>query len=185
VPYTFTSDKNQKENFQPVEGEEVLRKIGGLSLTSWNYIGHDPKQFRHYGPVAQEFFSAFGHDAIGTIGTSTTINSGDMDGILMVAVQALEKRTTELRQEKKRLKEIVEAVKGENVELKAKLWQEKERLTETVEALKADLQPQKQHREIEQREQAAQIAELRAQLAAIAGRLKRLDRQELATGHPR
>jgi len=89
VAYTFTSDKNQKENFQPVEGEQVLRKIRRLTLTSWNYIGHDPKQFRHYGPVAQEFFGAFGHDAIGTIGTSTTINSGDMDGILMVAVQAL------------------------------------------------------------------------------------------------
>src|SRR4029077_7848424 len=38
-----------------------------------------------------EFFGAFGHDAIGTIGTSTTINSGDMDGILMVAVQALDR----------------------------------------------------------------------------------------------
>jgi hypothetical protein len=138
VPYTFTSDKNQKENFQPVEGEQVLRKIGGLTLTSWNYIGHDPKQFRHYGPVAQEFFGAFGHDAIGTIGTATTINSGDLDGILMVAVQALEKRTTELRQEKERLKEIVEAVNGENAELKAELGQEKDRLTETVKALTAE-----------------------------------------------
>lgn len=111
VAYTFTSDKNQKENFQPVEGEQVLRKISGLNLTSWNYIGHDPKQFRHYGPVAQEFFGAFGHDAIGTIGNSTTINSGDMVGILMVAVQALEKRT---RQEN-------ESLKTENAELKARL----------------------------------------------------------------
>ena len=80
VPYTFTSDKNQKENFQPVEGELVLRKISGLNLTSWNYIGHDARKFRHYGPVAQEFFGAFGHDGIGNIGTSTTINSGDMEG---------------------------------------------------------------------------------------------------------
>jgi len=151
VPFTFLSDKNQKENFQPVEGEQVLRKIGGLTLTSWNYIGHDPKQFRHYGPVAQEFFGAFGHDAIGTIGTSTTINSGDMGGILMVAVQALEKRTAELGQEKERLK-------AENARLAVELGQEKERLTETVEALKAELQ---------------------AQLAAIAGRLNRLDRQDL------
>ncbi len=110
MPYTFTSDKNQKENFRPVEGEQVLRKIGGLTLTSWNYIGHDPKQFRHYGPVAQEFFAAFGHDAIGTIGTSTTINSGDMEGILMVAVQALDKRTAELG-----------ALKAENADLKARL----------------------------------------------------------------
>jgi len=35
---------------------------------------------------------------MGMIGTETTINSGDLAGILMVAVQALEKRTAELRQ---------------------------------------------------------------------------------------
>jgi len=94
VPYTYTSDRNQKENFQPM-AETVLTKIRGLSVTSWNYIGQDAKQFRHYGPMAQDFFAAFGHDAVGTIGTSTTITSGDLDGILMIAVQALEKRTVE------------------------------------------------------------------------------------------
>jgi hypothetical protein len=66
-----------------------LRKISGLNLTSWNYIGHDQQRFRHYGPMAQEFFAAFGHDAVGTVGTPTTINSGDLDGILLTAVQAL------------------------------------------------------------------------------------------------
>jgi hypothetical protein len=97
VPYIFTSDRNKKENFRPVDGEEVLRKMGGLSLTSWNYIGHDPEQFRHYGPVAQEFFAAFGHDGVGTVGTPTTINSGDMEGILMIAVQTLSRENAELR----------------------------------------------------------------------------------------
>jgi hypothetical protein len=97
VPYTFTSDRNQKENFQPVDGEEILRKLGGMNITSWNYIGHDPQRLRHYGPVAQEFFAAFGHDAVGAIGTPTTINSGDLEGILMIAVQALEKQNAELR----------------------------------------------------------------------------------------
>jgi hypothetical protein len=28
--------------------------------------------------MAQEFFAAFGHDEVGTIGTPTTINSGDI-----------------------------------------------------------------------------------------------------------
>ena len=40
--------------------------------------------------TAQDFFAAFGHDAIGTIGTPTVITSGDLDGILMIAAQALE-----------------------------------------------------------------------------------------------
>ena len=47
--------------------------------------------------MAQDFFAAFGHDGVGQIGTETTINSGDMAGILMIAVQALEKRTAELK----------------------------------------------------------------------------------------
>jgi hypothetical protein len=116
VPYTFTSDKNQKENFQPVDGEAVLRKLGGLSLTSWNYIGHDPQQLRHYGPVAQEFFAAFGQDAVGTIGTSTTINSGDLEGILMVAVQALEKRTAENADLRARIEALEKLVKRTTIE---------------------------------------------------------------------
>ncbi len=98
VSFTSVSDRNQKENFKPVDGEEVLEKIRKIPVQSWNYIGHDPKEFRHYGPVAQDFFAAFGHDDIGTIGTSTTINSGDMQGILMIAVQALEKRLARLEQ---------------------------------------------------------------------------------------
>ena len=80
VAYTFTSDRNKKENFQPVDGEEVLRKIRQFDLTSWNYIGQDAKTLRHYGPMAQDFYGAFGHDAIGTVGTPKTINSGDMAG---------------------------------------------------------------------------------------------------------
>ncbi len=106
VAYTWPSDKNEKENFRPVDGNEVLRKIRGLDLTSWNYIGHDPQQFRHYGPVAQEFFDAFGQDDVGTIGTPTTLNSGDMAGILMIAVQALEKRTAEVEDLRAQLAEL-------------------------------------------------------------------------------
>ena len=92
------SDKTKKENFQRVDVEEVPGKIRGFELSSWNFIGHDPKEFRHYGPMAQDFFAAFGHDGVGQIGTETTINSGDLAGILMIAVQALELRTVELKQ---------------------------------------------------------------------------------------
>ena len=103
VAFTIVSDKTQKENFQPVDGEEVLGKIRGFELSSWNFIGHDPKKFRHYGPMAQDFFAAFGHDGVGQIGSETTINSGDLAGILMIAVKALEKRTAELKQKEAQL----------------------------------------------------------------------------------
>jgi trimeric autotransporter adhesin len=103
VAFTASSDKTQKENFQPVDGEEVLGKIRGLEVSSWNFIGHDPKKFRHYGPMAQDFYAAFGHDGVGEIGSETTINSGDMSGVLMIAVQALEKRTAALKQKEAQL----------------------------------------------------------------------------------
>jgi len=103
VAFTASSDKNQKENFRPVDGEEVLRKIRRFELTSWNFIGHDPNKFRHYGPMAQDFFAAFGHAGVRQSGTETTINSGDIAGILMVAVQALEKRTAEIKEKVTRI----------------------------------------------------------------------------------
>lgn len=89
VAYTFTSDKNVKENFLPVNGRDVLRKIRGFNMTSWNYIGQDATRFRHYGPMAQDFYNAFGRDAIGTFGSPTTINSGDMAGITLAAIKEL------------------------------------------------------------------------------------------------
>ena len=116
VAFTAVSDKTKKENFQPVDGEEVLGKIRGFELTSWNFIGHDPKEFRHYGPMAQDFFAAFGHDGVGQIGTETTINSGDLAGILMIAVQALEKRTAELKQKEAQI--AVLAARLEALELR-------------------------------------------------------------------
>jgi len=66
--------------------------------------------------MAQDFFAAFGHDGVGKIGTETTINSGDIAGILMIAVQALERRTAELKE-----KEVqIEALAAQVEELKAK-----------------------------------------------------------------
>jgi len=104
VAFTAVSDKTKKENFQPVDGEAVLGKIRGFELSSWNFIGHDPKEFRHYDPMAQDFFAAFGQDGVGQIGSETTINSGDLAGILMIAVQALEKRTAEKNRKRRRLR---------------------------------------------------------------------------------
>ena len=66
--------------------------------------------------MAQDFFAAFGQDGVGQIGTETTINSGDLAGILMVAVQALEKRTAELKQKEAQI--AVLAARLEALELR-------------------------------------------------------------------
>ncbi len=72
--------------------------------------------------MAQDFFAAFGHDGLGAIGTDTTITSTDIDGILMIAAQALEKRTEALRAENADLKARLEALErtmGSNALIRA------------------------------------------------------------------
>lgn len=109
------SDVNKKENFARVNGEEFLQKISKMNLTSWNYKGQDPKTFRHYGPMAQDMFAAFGKDEYGTVGTDTTINQADFDGINLIAIQALihkmDQINSDLRQEIASLKAQL-AVRG-------------------------------------------------------------------------
>jgi len=111
-PYQTVSDKNAKENFKTIDAQEVLGKIRGMNVASWNYIGQDPKQFRHYGPVAQDFFAAFGDDGVGTIGSPTTITSTDMNGVLMLAVQALGQENDAFKAENAELKARIEALEG-------------------------------------------------------------------------
>jgi hypothetical protein len=91
--WSTTSDIRLKENFAAIDGEDFLKKIARLKLVSWNYKNQDPSKFRHYGPMAQDFYAAFGKDKYGTIGNDTTINQADFDGVNMIAIQALEKRT--------------------------------------------------------------------------------------------
>ncbi len=106
--WVVMSDASLKENFLPVIGESFLEKISKLNLTTWNYKTQDVKTFRHYGPMAQDFFEAFGKDNLGTIGCDTLINQQDFLGVNLIAIQALEKRTTILQAENKELKTRLE-----------------------------------------------------------------------------
>jgi hypothetical protein len=133
------SDSTKKENFLPIDGENVLKKIANMRTVTWNYKGQDPKVFRHYGPMAQEFFSAFGRDKLGIVGNDTTIASADFDGVNFTAIKALEKRTSDLQAEnellKKRLALLeksnaeISILKSEMEELKALLLPEREKMS--------------------------------------------------------
>ncbi|RZK77899.1 MAG: hypothetical protein EOO85_07645 [Pedobacter sp.] len=115
---SITSDRRRKENFESVDGETFLAKIDTMQLSSWNYKGQDVKNFRHYGPMAQDFYSAFGKDSFGKIGNDTTISSADIDGVNMIAIQALIKRTTQLQAENKLLIERNKALANQLAEMK-------------------------------------------------------------------
>ncbi len=71
--------------------------------------------------MAQEFYSAFGYDEIGTIGCDTLLSSADFDGINLIAIQALEKRTKEQEARIKELEGIINLQKTKNSELEMRL----------------------------------------------------------------
>ena len=116
------SDVRMKENFLPVSGEAILKKIAAMPQYTWNYKGQDVKTLRHYGPMAQDFYKAFGKDELGEIGCDTLINQQDFLGISFIAIQALEKRGREREalkeQEIKVLKEMLLQMRKEIDELK-------------------------------------------------------------------
>jgi hypothetical protein len=93
--WSSISDSSRKESYQSAAAEHYLERFRALRLGSWSYIGDAPR--RHYGPMAQEWFAAFGNDGVGVIGNDTTLASADVDGILCIAIKALEARTAELR----------------------------------------------------------------------------------------
>jgi trimeric autotransporter adhesin len=110
--WTSISDRNKKENFRHIDGEELLSKIRTMPITEWNYKNSDPS-IKYIGPVAQDFHAAFhlgGPDSLG-------INTICIDGVNMAAIQALEKRTAELQAKTAEL----EAVKSEFADLKARV----------------------------------------------------------------
>jgi hypothetical protein len=100
-------DRNAKENFCMVSGREVLEKVATLPLTSWNYKSQD-KSIRHIGPMAQDFYEAFG------IGESErTIGTIDADGVSLAAIQGLnEKLEAEIRRNREKDAEILELRKA-------------------------------------------------------------------------
>jgi hypothetical protein len=113
------SDSTKKTNYVKADGDYFLSSLAKLRLGSWNYKSQDAKQYRHYGPMAQEIYHWFGHDGKGTIGCDTLLASADMDGIMMICLQALEKRTTALNsalEELKTEKEKVASIEKQNNE---------------------------------------------------------------------
>ncbi len=116
------SDVNKKENIVLVNSEDILNKIGTLPISSWNYKTQDKNNFRHYGPMAQDFYKAFGFDGIGKVGCDTLINSHDFTAITLIGVQALKNKNDLLQIEIEKLKKINDSLnsKIENLEIQNK-----------------------------------------------------------------
>jgi hypothetical protein len=135
--WSSVSDRNRKEAFAEVDGEGLLARIRRVPVTSWRYIAEEDRAVRHIGPMAQDWAAAF--PELG--GDGTTINSGDLDGVNLAAVQALDGRTRgvpEMEQELARLRVENAAVRAEAASLRGEAAEQRARL-ERLEALVATL----------------------------------------------
>ena len=94
--FSCTSSRLTKEHFAPIDADEVLGKVAGLSIQGWNY--RTERGVRHVGPTAEDFHAAFG---LGP--DSTSIGTIDAAGINMLAIHALGARTAQLKRENEAL----------------------------------------------------------------------------------
>ncbi|HEU4561617.1 MAG TPA: tail fiber domain-containing protein [Longimicrobium sp.] len=115
--WNVISDRNRKQDFLSVDGEDLLARLRIVPVTTWRYQDEQDRTVRHIGPMAQDWQRAFGFSADGT-----TINMSDFDGVNLAAIQALATRT--------------ERLQAENAELRAQNQQLEERLRR-IEALLA------------------------------------------------
>ena len=80
---TQESDRNLKTAVEPIDPQAVLEALVGLDISTWQYRS-DNSSIRHMGPMAQDFYGAFG------LGESDRwIFPIDADGVAFAAIQAM------------------------------------------------------------------------------------------------
>lgn len=85
--WTCASSRTVKKDFEPVVKEDVLARLQQMPVSTWNFEqGQDG--IRHMGPVAEDFYAAFG---LGESERSVMVQ--DMAGVSLAGVQALADRS--------------------------------------------------------------------------------------------
>ncbi len=96
--WQFSSDRNLKEGFVPVDSRAALEKVAALPMTTWHYKGYSRT---HIGVMAQDFYAAFPLEGA----SDTMIDSADLQGASLAAIKGLH---AELKAERAR-NDVLEA----------------------------------------------------------------------------
>ena len=83
-----SSDVNEKTAITEINADEILDLLTRLPVSKWEY--KDALGEPHIGPMAQDFYAAFGLGA-----TDTGISSIDAGGVALAAIQALNQKLVE------------------------------------------------------------------------------------------
>ena len=102
------SDRNAKTNIAPLDDASVLAKVAALPIERWSYKSE--RGVRHVGPMAQDFYAAFG------VGEDDKhITSIDEDGVALAAIKALHRENGALHAENAQLRARLAAVTASQV----------------------------------------------------------------------
>ena len=98
--WSSLSDRNLKENFEALDGFDVLERLSHIPITEWNYKAQGGA-IRHVGPMAQDFYEEFrlGED-------DRHISTVDSDGIAFVSIQTLYSIVKELKTKTQKIDEL-------------------------------------------------------------------------------
>jgi hypothetical protein len=107
--WNVISDRNRKTGFLGVDGEDILRRVATLPVSTWRYRDEADRSTLHIGPMAQDWHAAFGFTR-----DNTTINMSDFDGVNLAAIQALNQRS-------ERQEATILALQAQNAQLEARL----------------------------------------------------------------
>jgi hypothetical protein len=99
----------------PVDPQQILVKLAQVPVSTWNYISQDPA-IRHMGPMAQDFYAAFG------VGEDDKhITTVDADGVALAAIQGLYAENQDLKAQNADQQQQIDALQAENADLDARL----------------------------------------------------------------
>jgi trimeric autotransporter adhesin len=84
--WSSLSDRAAKRAIEPASGRKVLRRLASVPVSTWSYRAQDDS-IRHIGPMAQDFYRAFG------LGEDNKhIASVDADGVALAAIKGLSRK---------------------------------------------------------------------------------------------
>jgi hypothetical protein len=121
---TPNSDRNAKTAIVPADTSAILDRVAALPIEQWRFKA-EPEGVKHVGPMAQDFYAAFGLGA-----RATGIATVDADGVALAAIQALNQK----------LAEELKCRDAENAELKQTV-EELRRLVQALMNRDADRRP--------------------------------------------
>ncbi len=92
--WTCSSDRNLKDNIVSIDPRSVLDRVARMPISQWS-MKADSAGHKHIGPMAQDFYAAFG---LGD--TDKYIAQGDAQGVALASIQGLYQMMQEKLQQK-------------------------------------------------------------------------------------